>query len=235
MARLTIATRLRFIAIIAPAVLLIAGILIAGAFYVFGGAPRAIYDEQYAALRNAQAMENALYKMDWGRSQPEAKQIIEDQQRNFVGSIGTARDRADSREQLDLIEKIARTANPLFDSLRKVLPGDDSLEPQMRDLEVLVTQLVGADEASLLALGTQAESDARIMIGITVVAAIVIPWICFVLIARMTSDLALQLREVRRHVENLAEHSPAPNEDLKAIDAALSSLGFPKPNPMLAE
>ncbi|HEY6419763.1 MAG TPA: hypothetical protein VIX59_12230 [Candidatus Binataceae bacterium] len=235
MAILTIAIRLRFIAAIAPAVLLVAGLLIAGAFYVFGGIPRAIYDNQYTALRNAQAMENGLYKMDWARSQAESKQIIEDQQRGFVSSIGSARDRADSREQLDLIEKIARTANPLFDSLRKVQPGDDSLEPQMRDLETLVTQLVGADEASLLALGAQAESNARIMIAITVVAAIVIPWICFLILNRMTAALALELREIRRRVENLAGHLPAPDEDLKAIDAALAGLGFPKPNPMLAE
>ena len=67
MNNLTIVTRLRFAAAITPAILLIVALVVTGSLHDFGGAPRDIYDNQYAASRAAQGMENALYKMDWGR------------------------------------------------------------------------------------------------------------------------------------------------------------------------
>jgi hypothetical protein len=40
---------------------------------------------------------------------------------------------------------------------------------------------------------------------------------------------------MRRRIDDLTEHAPTPSDDISALDAALTKLGFPKPNPMLAE
>src|SRR5258705_9931167 len=114
MNNLTITTRIRLVAAISPAILLIVAALIVGAFHYFGTMTRAIHDNQYAAARSAEGMENALYKMDWGRSQPDSSQIIMDQQRGFIAEIETARTHMGSREQAERIEKIANDAKPLF-------------------------------------------------------------------------------------------------------------------------
>jgi hypothetical protein len=234
MTRVTIVTRLRLIAAIAPAVLLGASLYIAGGLYVLGRLPRALYDNQYSALRAANGMDNALYKMDWGRSQPDGKQIIEDQQRRFVDWIGTARDRVRSPEEADRIEKIAHAANPLFDKMRRS-PGDDTIEAQMRDVESLIIDLVSTEEGEMNAEALRTESDARALIAVLLAAGVVIPWACFAALAWMTAGARIKLREIRSRVENLAERVPKPAPDLDAIDAALAELGFPKPNPMLAE
>jgi hypothetical protein len=73
------------------------------------------------------------------------------------------------------------------------------------------------------------------MIAITIVALVVVPWICFVVITRLSGNLYKELKEMRRRVGDLAEHAPTPSDDISAIDEALTKLGFPKPNPMLAE
>ncbi len=65
MNNLTIVTKLRFTAAIAPAILLLAAAVIVGAFHFFGTVPGEIYENEYAAARAAEGMENALYKMDW--------------------------------------------------------------------------------------------------------------------------------------------------------------------------
>ena len=80
-------------------------------------------------------METALYKMDWGRTQADASQIVMDQQRGFISEIEIARQHIGSREQAERIEKIANDARPLFDALRTASPSDDSLEPKLRDLQ----------------------------------------------------------------------------------------------------
>jgi hypothetical protein len=67
------------------------------------------------------------------------------------------------------------------------------------------------------------------------VALVVLPWICFILIARLSGNLYKELKEMRRRVDYLAEHAPTPSEDINALDEALTKLGFLKPNPMLAE
>ena len=82
-----------------------------------------------------QGMETALYKMDWGRTQPDASQIVIDQQRGFISEIEIARQHIGSREQAERIEKIANDARPLFDAMRTASPSDDSLEPKLRDLQ----------------------------------------------------------------------------------------------------
>ena len=129
MNNLTIVTKLRFIAALAPAILLIAAAVIAGAFHVFGTLPREIHDNEYAAERAAQGMETALYKMDWGRFQPDASQIVMDQQRGFISEIEIARQHIGSREQAESIEKIANDARPLFDAMRTASPTDTASSP----------------------------------------------------------------------------------------------------------
>jgi hypothetical protein len=235
MNNLTIVTKLRFVAALAPAILLIAAAVIAGAFHMFGTLPREIHDNEYAAERAAQAMETALYKMDWGRTQPDASQIVIDQQRGFISEIEIARQHIGSREQAELIEKIANDARPLFDALRTASPSDDSLEPKLRDLQGKVADLISVDDAAVIAVADGAESQARLMIAITIVALVVVPWICFVVIARLSGNLYKELKEMRRRVGDLAEHAPTSSDDISGIDEALTKLGFPKPNPMLAE
>jgi hypothetical protein len=235
MNNLTITTRLRFVAAIAPALLLIVAALIVGAFHYFGTITRAIHDNQYAAARSAEGMENALYKMDWGRSQPDSAQIVLDQQRGFISEIEIARAHMVSREQAERIEKIANDAKPLFEAMRTAQPGDDSLEPRLRDLQGTVADLMSVDDAMLLAAAASAESTARTMIAITIVGVVVVPWICFFVIARLTGRLYADLREIRRRFDALAERSELPAGDARAVDEALTELGFPKPNPMLAE
>ena len=235
MNNLTIVTKLRFIAAIAPAILLLAALVIAGAFHLFGNAPQQIYENEYAAARAAEGMENAIYKMDWGRTQPDASQIVMDQERGFISEIELARQHIATRDQAERIEKIANDARPLFDALRTAAPGDESLEPKLRDLQGTVADLMSLDDAAMLAVVSSAQAQSRIMIAITVVALVLIPWICFVVIARLTSTLYKELKKIRAHTESLAEREQPPSDDLKAIDASLTNLGFPKPNPMLAE
>ena len=235
MNNLTITTKLRFLAAVAPALLIVVAALIVGAFHFFGTMTRAIHDNQYAAARSAEGMETALYKMDWGRSQPDSAQIIMDQQRGFIAEIENARTHMGSREQAERIEKIANDAKPLFEAMRTAQPGDDTLEPRLRDLQGTVADLMSVDDAMLLAVAANAESTARTMIVITVVGLVVVPWICFVVIARLTGRLYAELREIRRRFEAIAERRELPERDARAIDEALNELGFPKPNPMLAE
>ncbi len=234
MNKVTIVAKLRLIAAAAPALLVIVTIFIAEALHAFGAIPRGIIDNQYASVRAAEGMENALFKMDWGRSQPDGPQIVLDQTRRFIDYIETARAHMTTRDQSEKIAKIATDAKPILEALHNTPPGDDALEPRLRELEGSVADLIGLEEAVLLEIATGAESQATTLIAITVVGAIVIPWICFFLIVRLSGGLFAELKEIRRRVEDLAERG-ASADDLHAIDDALSKLGFPKPNPMLAE
>lgn len=234
MNRITIITKLRAVAAFTPAVLLIVALIVGGAIYVFGTMPRAIYDTQYASARAADGMESALFKMDWGRNQPDGGQIVVDQQRRFVSWVDTARARADSQEQLDRLQKIAAASVPVFDSLRKAAPGDDTVEPSVQNLEGLVADLSSADEASMLAVASRAESEARILILIVIVGAIVVPWACFIAFFRMSGQAGEDLREMRRSFATVADRE-AVGQELKSIDKRLTHLGFPPPNPMLAD
>ncbi|HWJ39677.1 MAG TPA: hypothetical protein VNT29_01020 [Candidatus Limnocylindrales bacterium] len=235
MNNLTIVTKLRFMAAIAPAILLIAAAVIAAAIHAFGALPREIHENEYAAARAAQGMETALYKMDWGRTQPDASQIVIDQQRGFISEIEIARQHIGSREQAEKIEKIANDARPLFDALRTASPSDDSLEPKLRDLQATVADLMSLDDAAVIAVANSAESQARLMIAITIIALVAVPWICFVVIASLTGNLYKELKEMRRRIDVLSEHQPTPSDDARILDESLAKLGFPKPNPMLAE
>src|SRR5260370_2937990 len=216
MNNLTIATRIRFVAARAPAILLIVAVLIVGAFHVFGSMPRVIYENQYAASRAAEGMENALYKMDWGRTQPESSQIVLDQQRGFITEIETARVHIGARAHAKRIEKIANDAKPLFEAMRTAQPGDDTLEPPLRDLQGTVADLMSVDDSALIGVSTSAESDARTMIAITIVGAVVVPWICFIVIARLSGRLYAELHEIRRRVDAHGELTELPADDAHA-------------------
>jgi hypothetical protein len=235
MNNMTIVTKLRFMAVLAPAILLIAAAVIAIGLHAFGALPQQIYDNEDAAARAAEGMETALYKMDWGRTQADASQIVMDQQRGFISDIEAARQHIENPEQAEDIEKIANDARPLFDALRAAQPGDDSLEPRLRDLQGTVADLMSLDDAALIAVAASAESQARIMIAITIAGLVVVPWICFVVIARLSGGLYIELKEMRRRLDALAERQPTPSDEVRALDESLSKLGFPKPNPMLAE
>jgi hypothetical protein len=54
-------------------------------------------------------------------------------------------------------------------------------------------------------------------------------------IARLSGNLYKELKEMRRRLDDLVERAPAASDDINALDEALTKLGFPKPNPMLAE
>ncbi len=51
----------------------------------------------------------------------------------------------------------------------------------------------------------------------------------------LTGSLYKQLKEMRRRVESMGERAPSASDEARAIDESLTKLGFPKPNPMLAE
>jgi hypothetical protein len=234
MTRITIATRLRLVSSIAPLVLLIATPILAGGFYLFGLMPALLQENQYAVLRAADGLESALYKMDWGRTQPDGLEIIKGQERRFVGFVDSARSHASTRDQLDKIEQIAQTANPIFDQLRQASPGDDSVEPKLRSLQGLIADLNAANEGAMTEVVARAESRAHIFITIMLVAGLLVPWTVFFLVYRQTGQVGGALRAIRGCVEKLPEGAGQYLE-LKEIDEKLTELGFPKPNPMFAE
>ncbi len=240
MTKITVITKLRFLAALAPVVLLIATPFFALAFYGFGAIPAELQDNQYLAVQAARGMETALYKMDWGRTQPDGLQIVKDQERGFVGWVDTARSRASTQAQLDAIEKIAEAANPVFDAMRQAAPGDDSIEPRLRDLQGLVSELIAADDSAMMSIAGRAEARARTMIFLTVATTVIVPWLCLIAILRMSAHANAALREIRHVVERIADRTGAAAveglaKDLSLIDQKLTELGYPKPNPMLAE
>lgn len=234
MTRITIATKLRLVSAIAPLVLLIAAPILAVGFYLFGLLPALLQENQYAMLRAADGLESALYKMDWGRTQPDSSEIIKGQERRFVGFVDSARSHSSTRDQLDKIEQIAQTANPIFDELRQASPADDSVEPKLRNLQGLIADLNAANEGAMAEVVARAESRAHVFIAITLVAGLLVPWVVFFLLSRQAGQIAGALRAMRSCVEKLPE-SAAQSIDFKEIDQKLTELGFAKPNPMFAE
>lgn len=235
MTRITIATKLRLAAAIAPLVLLIATPIIAGGFYLFGIMPALLQENQFAELRATDGMESALYKMDWGRTQPDGLEIIKGQERRFVGYVDVARAHASTREQADKIEQIAQSANPMFDELRKASPGDDSVEPKLRDLQGLIADLSAANQGAMSEVVARAESRSHTYIAITLIATLLVPWALFFFLYGQAGQVSRALHEMRSRVEKLADSPAGKSADLKAIDQKLAELGFPKPNPMFAE
>lgn len=239
MANITVVSRIRFLAGIVPVILLIASPLLALAFLQFGEIPADIRDENVAAIKYAQGMDAALYKMEWGRMQPDGAQIIVNQQRRFADYLDSAVHHVYTDEQRDKIAAIAQAAKPRLDEFRHADPHDEVMNAKIRDLHVLVSDLQSSDDAALDRYADTASRRARQLVAIVIVVGILIPLTCFALLWRQTQSVRLDLRTMRTGLETIAEN-PAVKEAsiahvIEAIDQALTRQGFPKPNPMLAE
>ncbi|MGH7948444.1 MAG: hypothetical protein ACREQF_04400 [Candidatus Binataceae bacterium] len=231
-----IVTKLRIVGALAPALLLIATPVLAISLYGFGATPAYLYENQIAALRAAQDMDVALYRMEWARTQPDGDQVVKDQQRRFVSLLGSARDKIETEEQANQIEAIAKLAEPLFADLRSVLTDDQALAPRIRDLHKHINELVSADLGSLLAVATRAESHAWRMIVLAGFAGVFLPWTGFALVIMFSGRLDRALRAIRDDLKSADDGAKQPAAAaFAAIDETVASLGYPKPDPMLAE
>jgi hypothetical protein len=235
MARITILTKLRFVAALAPLLMVVAAPALAMGFYVFGSIPTVLNRDQIQAMRAANGMQLALYKMDWGRTQPDGMQIVQDQQRRFVSWVSVARDHIETRAQDDALGRITKSADPIFAAMRKAEPGDQGFEPDLVKLQGLVSDLSNADDAVLAEVAARATSRANVLIVVVAIACFIVPWGCFAILARMCAGAHAALRDIRHRVDNLAERAGEPDVDLRVIDERLTGMGFAKPNPMLAE
>lgn len=235
MRTLKIVTKLRLAGALAPALLLLATPVLALSLYGFGATPAYLYENQIAALRAAQDMDVALYRMEWARTQPDGGQVVKDQQRSFVSLLASARDEIETKEQGAKIEAIAKLAEPLFEDLRSVLTDDEALAPRIRELHKLVTDLVSADLGSMLSVAGRAESYAWWMILLAAFAGLFVPWSGLALVIWISSRLDGALRAIRGEIKPADDGVKQPAAALAAIDAILTPLGYPKPDSMLAE
>jgi hypothetical protein len=239
MAKVTIVSKIPFLAGIAPVILLIVSPLLALAFVQFGNIPSDIKDEQVAAIKYADGVDVALFKMEWGRTQPDGVQIIVDQQRRFADYLDSAAHHVYTPEQQAKLAALAQEAKPTLDAFRHADPHDEVMNAKMRDLHTLVSDLENADEAALDQFSDAAKSRARQLAALVAAAGVLVPMICFALVWRLTQSVRADLRAIRTEVEAVAENpgakEPSLARALAAIDQALIRQGFPKPNPMLAD
>jgi hypothetical protein len=239
MTRITIVSKIRFLAGIAPVILLIVSPLLALAFIQFGNIPYDIRDDQVASIKYAEGLDAALYKMEWGRMQPDGPQIIMDQQRRFADYLDSAVHHVATAEQRDRIAAIAQAAKPRLDEFRHADPNDVVMNAKMRDLHMMVNDLESADDVALDQYADDVNRRARELVAIVIVAGLLIPMTCFALLWWMTRGVHADLRAMREELQSL-EDNPAAKEAsiarvLEKIDEGLTRQGFPKPNPMLAE
>jgi hypothetical protein len=239
MANVTVVSKIRFLAGIAPVILLIVSPIVALAFLEFGNVPSTIRDEQLAAIKYAQGLDAALYKMEWGRTQPDGVQIVVDQQRRFADFLDSAAHHVYTAAQRAKLEALAQAAKPALDTFRHADPHDEVMNARMRDLHTMVTELENADEAALDQFSEAVKSQAHLFIALAIIAGVAIPIVCFAVLWWMTQSLRADLRVIRAELERIAE-SPAAKEPSTAraidgIDQTLARLGFPKPDPMLAD
>jgi len=239
MANVTIVSKIRLMAAIAPLVLLIVGPIASMAFSAFGNIPTTIKENQLAAINYANGLDAALYKMEWGRSQPEASQIILDQQRRFADMLDSAAHNMYTAEQREKLQTLADAAKPILDTFRHADPRDEVENAKMRDLHMMVTSLLSADEAALDQYSDLTINRAREFILLILIAGVLVPIGCYAVIWRFTETARTDLRAIRALLEKIADapavKDPAFATEIEAIDQALTRMGFPKPNPMLAE
>jgi hypothetical protein len=239
MANVTVVSKIRFLAGLAAVILLIVSPLLALAFLQFGNIPADIKDEQVSAIKYADGLDAALYKMEWGRFQPDGVQIIVDQQRRFADYLDSAAHHLYTDEQRAKLEALAQEAKPTLDAFRHADPHDDAMNAKMRDLHVMVSDLENADDAALEQYSEAAKSRARQLLVVVLITGVVVPMLCFALIWRLTQSIRAELRTIRTEVENVADAPSAKDpiiaRMIEAIDQALTTLGFPRPNPMLAD
>jgi hypothetical protein len=233
---ITMVARIRFVAAIAPVVLLIAAPFITGGFYVFGGEIDRLHDRELVAIQAARGMEIALYQMQWARTQRDGAQILIDQGRAFANWLDLAHSRAVTEDQLHMVEAIAQQAGPLFDELRNSAPEDESVGGHARNLHARIADLIGADDQMVIDAAAAGRRQATRLIAATVLVGVAIPWLCFALLHANSGRLRTELRTIRAGVERMTERPGASaDKELREIDQSLTRLGFTKPNPMLAE
>lgn len=239
MANITVVSKIRFLAGLAPVILLIVSPVLALAFLAFGNVPSDLRDEQLAALRFAQNADSALYKMEWGRTQPDGVQIVLDQQRRFADLLDSAAHHLYTADQRAKLQTLAEAAKPALDAYRHADPHDEVMVAKMRDLHTMLTELENADEAALDQFGDAAKSRARQLVAVVVVTGVVLPMICFAMVWGITGNMRTDLRAIRSGIERVEESraakEPSIARAITEIDQALGRQGYPKPNPMLAE
>jgi hypothetical protein len=239
MANITVVSKIRFVAAIAPVILLFASPLLALGFIQFGNIPSEVRDEHVAAIKYAQGLDAALYKMEWGRMQPDGVQIIVDQQRRFADYLDSAVHHVYSEDQRDKIGAIAQAAKVRLDEFRHADPHDEVMNAKMRDLHVMVNDLESADDAALDQYAEAAEHRAHQLVAIVIVTGVLIPLICLAWLWMLTQRVRADLRAMRTELETVAETPTAREISIapvfEVLDQALTRQGFPKPNPMLAE
>lgn len=239
MANITVVSKIRLLAGIAPAILLIASPVLALALIAFGNIPSDIRDDQLAAFKYAQGLDSALYKMEWGRTQPDGAQIVLDQQRRFADVLDSASEHIDTAEQRDRLAALAQAAKPTLDAFRHADPHDETENARMRDLHAMVTELENADETAIDQSADTARTRARQFAALAIIAGVAVPIGCFAILWRIIQGVRTELRSMRTELEGISDNpsakEPSLARSISAIDAALERLGFPKPNPMLAD
>jgi flagellar biosynthesis/type III secretory pathway M-ring protein FliF/YscJ len=237
MANITVVSKIRFLAGIAPAILLITSPLMALAFLAFGNIPSDIKEEQVDAFKYAEAADSALYKMEWGRYQPDGVQIIVDQQRRFADVLDSAAHHLYTDQQRAKLDALANEAKPTLDAFRHADPHDDVMIAKMRDLHTMVSDLENADDAALDEYSNAVKTRAHELVAVAIIAGVIVPLICFGLIWQLSADVRADLRAMRSELENAADlpKEPAISRTIEVFDQVLARLGFPKPNPMLAD
>ncbi|MFZ0890683.1 MAG: hypothetical protein WA005_19765, partial [Candidatus Binataceae bacterium] len=142
-------------------------------------------------------------------------------------------------DQRDLVGAIAAQAEPVFEQIKNSSPRDETVNRQARELHARINDLAGADDVVMLALAAAQHRAANSLIAVLAVAGVAIPWLGFAALYVTGGRIRDALRAIRQSLENVSAHpaaaASAVQADLLAIDTALESLGFPKPNPMLAE
>ena len=239
MARFTLVSKIRLLAGLAPALLLVASPLMALAFLAFAAIPSDIKDDQVAAIKYADAADAALYKMEWGRFQPDGPQIIVDQQRRFADVLDSESHHIYTDEQRAKLQALADAAKPTLDAFRHADPHDDEMIAKMRDLHTMVNDLENANDAALDDYSAAVKTRAHEFVAVAIVAGVIVPMVCFALIWQLCADLRTDLRAMRAEVESVADSAEAKQplvaRMIEAFDKALARMGFPKPNPMLAD
>jgi len=239
MANVTVVSKIRFLAGVVLVVLLIASPILALALLEFGNIPSSIKDEHLAAIKYAEELDAALYKMEWGRYQPDGVQIVVDQQRRFADFLDSASGHIYTAEQRAKLDALAQAAKPTLDAFRHADPHDEVMAAKMRDLHTMVTEVENSDDVALEQYSDAARTRARQLIALVIVAGVVVPVICFALLWGLSKSVRADLRAMRTELESVADNplakQPSIARVLEAFDQALTRLGFPKPNPMLAE
>jgi len=239
MTNVTIITKIRFFAGLAPVILLVVSTLVALALLDFGNIPSTVKEEHLAAIKYADGLDIALYKMEWGRTQPDGVQIVVDQQRRFADYLDSASGHLFTAEQRAKLDALAQAAKPTLDAFRHGDPHDEVLAAKLRDLHSKVTDLENADEIALDQFEDATRSRARELVALLIFAGILVPMTCFAILWFLTKDARSEMRAMRTELETVAD-APVAKEPtlariLEVFDRALTQLGFPKPNPMLAE